>query len=257
MNVRNPTEARIRAIPPAARRMPIERISSFSTACTGPTVTGSRGSSLACIVATMNSAAPGISASALAMWPRPVSGPMTIAATTPAITPSLELASTSSSSVRTTSGTSADFETEYVFCRTIIPNTRGNSRTLSTLGIISSSRPARTTAVSWMTKRRPPGTRSSHGPISGATMANGATEISWNSRTLLRAASGLLMNTEPTSTAAIAQSPAASRACTVASRRNGGTCACACRAAGPAARREALDRWTASARRRSLLTSAS
>ncbi len=74
--------------------------------------------------------------------------------------------------------------------------------------------------------------RSSHGPISGATMANGATEISWNSSTLLRAASGLLMNTEPTSTAAMAQSPAASSACTTASRRKRETGTC-----GDAARR--------------------
>ena len=64
---------------------------------------------------------------------------MAIAPTTPAITPSLEFASTSSSSVRTTSGTSADLDTEYVFCSTSTPNTSGNSRTSSTWGIISSS----------------------------------------------------------------------------------------------------------------------
>ena len=109
-------------------------------------------------------------------------------------------------------------DTEYVFCRTIIPNTRGNSSTLSTWKIISRAAGRGPRAVSWIANRRPPGTRSSHGPISGATMANGATEISWNSRTLLRAASGLLMNTEPTSTAAIAESPAAISACDAGQR---------------------------------------
>ena len=110
--MRSPTEARIRAIPPAAARIPIERISSFSTSRTGPVVTASRGSRRAFAAAATNSAAPGTSARPLARWPSPVSGPMAIAATTPAMTPSFEFASTSSSSVRTTSGTSADFDTE-------------------------------------------------------------------------------------------------------------------------------------------------
>ena len=45
----------------------------------------------------------------------------------PAITPSLELASTSSASERTTDGTSACLDTRYVFCSTRAAKTSGNS----------------------------------------------------------------------------------------------------------------------------------
>jgi hypothetical protein len=52
--------------------------------------------------------------------------------TNPEMSPSLEFASTSSSSVRTTDGTSALFEIAYVFCSTMAPNASGKSNRLLT-----------------------------------------------------------------------------------------------------------------------------
>jgi hypothetical protein len=49
----------------------------------------------------------------------------------PEIRPSLELASTSSSCVRTVDGTSADFETMYVFCSTSEAKTSGKRASAS------------------------------------------------------------------------------------------------------------------------------
>ena len=59
----------------------------------------------------------------------------------PAITPSFELASTSSASVRTTDGTSACFDTRYVFCSTSAAKTSGNSASCRSRP--PSARPAR------------------------------------------------------------------------------------------------------------------
>ena len=92
----------------------------------------------------------------------------------PAITPSLELASTSSASVRTTDGTSACLDTRYVFCSTSAANTSGNSVSSSIDSAISTASTTRAAATSWMTVRRPPAARSMAGPISGARNRNGA-----------------------------------------------------------------------------------
>ena len=61
----------------------------------------------------------------------------------PAITPSLELASTSSESERTIEGTMACLDTRYVFCRTRAAKTRGNSVSESMENAISTASTAR------------------------------------------------------------------------------------------------------------------
>ncbi len=137
------------------------------------------------------------------------------------MTPSFEFASTSSSSLRTTDGTSADFDTRYVFCSTSAANTSGNSISESTYLAISSDSRMRHTATSWITSRRPPAARSMTGPISGAMIRNGAKLMTRNSSTLLRAAPGsMLKNSESASATIIAVSPATIAACVADSRRN-------------------------------------
>ena len=71
-----------------------------------------------------------------------------------------------------------------------------------------SSAATRAPAVSWMTRRRPPATRSISGPISGAITRNGAKLMTRNSITRDRAASrSMLKNSESASATTIAASP--------------------------------------------------
>ena len=80
---------------------------------------------------------------------------------------------------------------------------------------------ARATAVICITIRRPPGMRSTVGPMAGATTANGAALTSRYSSTFDRCASGVrLSSTEPASAPYIAASPTAMNACVRASRWN-------------------------------------
>ena len=70
--------------------------------------------------------------------------------------------------------------------------------------------------------RLPPGTRSITGPMNGAITANGARLTAKNSKTLLRAASGLIdKKSESASAIANAASPHAVSACTRPSRLSG------------------------------------
>jgi hypothetical protein len=85
-----------------------------------------------------------------------------------------ELARTSSPSACTTPGTSADLATLYAFDSTSTENASGNSSRLSRWLIISTQMAARPALAPTTTQRRPPRTRSSHGPINGATTENGA-----------------------------------------------------------------------------------
>lgn len=141
--------------------------------------------------------------------------------TRPEMSPNFELASTSSSSVRTTVGTSALFEIAYVFCATMAPKARGKSSRLSALDAISSDSTTRTTVMICTTRRRPPAIRSTAGPMSGATNRNGTKLMPRNSSTLLRAASASrLKSTESARATAIAASPAAIAAWVRASRVN-------------------------------------
>ncbi len=117
--------ARIKVIAPDASTMPDERNSTFSDRWAGVSATTSLGSRRAVMVARPNSTMPITSGMPTAALPRSARGPMASAPTTPEIRPSFEFASTSSSSLRTTVGTSADLETAYVFCITSAPNTRG------------------------------------------------------------------------------------------------------------------------------------
>ena len=68
-------------------------------------------------------------------------------------------------------------------------NTSGNSAIPSMYRAISRSSTTRVTATIWITRRRPPATRSIIGPISGATNRNGAKLTARKSRTWVRAAS--------------------------------------------------------------------
>ncbi len=85
----------------------------------------------------------------------------------PAISPNLEFASTNSVSVRTTDGTSADFDTRYDFCSTSAANTSGNRARSSMKRAINSDSTTRATATIWITSRRPPAMRSITGPTNG------------------------------------------------------------------------------------------
>lgn len=137
-------------------------------------------------------------------------GTTATAPTSPEMRPSLEFASTSSSSLRTTVGTRALLEIAYVFCATIAMNASGNSSRLSALSAIAIESATRTTVTIWITRRRPPAIRSIAGPMSGATNRNGTKLMPRKSRTRLRAASASRLNsTESANATAIAASPAA------------------------------------------------
>lgn len=156
----------------------------------------------------------------IVFWRMPA-GTTATTPTKPEINPSFELASTSSSSLRTTLGTRALFEIVYVFWPTIAPNANGNSSRLFALSAISTDRTTRTTAMIWITRRRPPDIRSMVGPMSGATNKNGTKLMPRNSSTLPRAASASRLNsTESASATAMAASPAAIAAWVRASRLN-------------------------------------
>ncbi len=160
-------------------------------------------------------------AGAPASFSRMPAGTTATAPVMPEIRPSFEFASTSSSWVRTVDGTSADFDTMYVFCSTREANTSGNSARLSMLLAIRIISTTRAAASSWITSRRPPATRSIKGPISGAMTRNGAKLNARNSITRERAASrSMLKNSESARATTIAASPPIIRACVIASRRN-------------------------------------
>ena len=129
--------ARMSIIAADASRMPRERSSTFSDFCAGLAATTSRGRRRAESVAAPNSSIPTNSGIDTLALPSNVSGPMAMAPTTPDIRLSFEFASTSSVSLRTTSGTSADFDTAYVFCMTSAANTSGYRNRSSTWNIIS------------------------------------------------------------------------------------------------------------------------
>ena len=95
--------------------------------------------------------------------------------TTPDNKESLAFASTSSSSLSTTVGTSALFVTWYAFESTRKRNASGNSSNESTSSIMKAQTTARSPLPTMTASRRPPECRSRIGPINGATTANGAT----------------------------------------------------------------------------------
>jgi len=102
---------RIDIIAADASTMPADRSSSRSAASAGLGAIASLGSWRAAMVAAPKNATPISNAAAALKWPMPSSGPMASAPTSPEMRPSLEFASTSSSSLRTTLGTNADFDT--------------------------------------------------------------------------------------------------------------------------------------------------
>ncbi len=94
--------------------------------------------------------------------------------TMPAISPSLELASTSSASVRTTLGTRALLQTAYALDSTSVRNANGNSARPSRWVIMKTLTTPCPTAQATTMARRPPAIRSIAGPTSGATIVNGS-----------------------------------------------------------------------------------
>src|SRR6478735_3420701 len=140
---------------------------------------------------------------------------------TPAIKPSLELASTRSRSERTTDGTIADFETRYVFCSTSAMNTKGNKANVLMANAINTASTTRQRATIWIAARRPPAMRSSTGPINGASRMNGAKLRHRNSNTRHRASDGsMAKNSVLASATTITASPPIIAAWVMASRRN-------------------------------------
>jgi len=78
---------------------------------------------------------------------------------------------------------------------------------------MKNSSTARAMAITWITKRRPPATRSIAGPISGATKRNGANPIAKKSITRVRAAvRSMSKNSESASATTMAASPPIIRA---------------------------------------------
>jgi hypothetical protein len=187
-----------------------------------PAAITSRGSRVAATKANPKMAAAYNSvASAPTVFCSIAAGMIAIAPIRPEIRPNFELASTNSSSVRTTVGTSALLEMAYVFCATIATKASGNSNKLVALNAIRIDSPTRTIVMIWITNRRPPAIRSIAGPISGATNRNGTKLIPRNSSTRPRAASASrLNNTESARATAIAASPAAIAAWVRARRLN-------------------------------------
>ena len=122
----NPTEARSSAIALAARMIPADFSSTFSSRVAFLAATTSRGSRNAKTNAITKKIAPATSAPSTPNTA--LANPATAAPpkpNTPAMSPSLELASTRSASLRTTEGTSADFEMLCVFCSTSAANEIG------------------------------------------------------------------------------------------------------------------------------------
>ena len=149
-------------------------------------------------------------------------GPAASAPPSPLSNISFEFASTRSRSSRTSPGTTALLATWYVLPATNAPNASGNSSSESRWRTISSAKTARAMPAPMIIPRRPPRLRSTSGPISGPTTANGAIVTSRYSATLGRAAAGSrLKNSDPASAIAINASPAADSRCVRASQVNG------------------------------------
>src|SRR5207302_3203283 len=126
------------------------------------------------------------------------------AMTNPAITEMTarrELASTSATSAFTTDGTSALLVMVYAFDSTSRPNASGYSQIgLSRWRAIEKQMNVRPSALMITSVRRPARLRSSIGPRTGATTANGAIVSTRYSAILPRAAPGLIeKNSDPAS----------------------------------------------------------
>ena len=77
-------------------------------------------------------------------------------------------------SLRTSDGTTALLAMEYVFCITSRPKANGNNNSPSMCSIICQAISIRARIDVMIMPRRPPFTRSTNGPRSGVTTANGA-----------------------------------------------------------------------------------